>query len=153
MDNLFADTPYNGTSLLWAFAGSLLLLALLAGGGLLANRIWNDRMKRVKLLLREIAERHGRMDFAFSTGPTALLVSRDFIHYLSLRRVQVEATFPMSEVASLKITESSRFRVRFSFELRGGKETRTLWTNDISRFAELFNVMVDRGKEIRYLRG
>jgi hypothetical protein len=81
-----------------------------------------------------------------------LLISRDFIHYLSLWRAEVEATISMHEVESLRITERSRREVRFCFGLPGGRETRTVQTDDISRFAELFNVMIDSGKEIRYAR-
>jgi hypothetical protein len=130
----------------------VVLVAVLTGWGLLLNLLWNRRMERVAPLVRDLIARYGKPEFVLSTRQAELLVSRDFIHYLSLRRAEVEATIPMHEIESLRITESSRREVRFCFGLPGGRETRTVRTVDISHFAELFNVMIDGGKEIRYAR-
>jgi tRNA uridine 5-carbamoylmethylation protein Kti12 len=132
---------------------TLSLIVLGTVWGLIEVWLWKRRLPRLQAVLKELVERYGRPDLTLSAGRWELLVSDDYVHYLDMRKLALVESLPVADIESLEVLEKSTSHIWFHFLKHDGTRSLLLSTEAITRFSDLFTLMIANGKEIRYSRG
>jgi len=80
-----------------------------------------------------------------------LLVNEEHVHYIDDRKAICVQTLSLDDIIAIDIIGSHKNKSQFQFEIENSDKTDTVSTKDSLKFSDLFNFMVDRGIEIRFL--
>lgn len=85
------------------------------------------------------------------TQTAELLISPNFIHYLDVKNATILSSFSIDQIEKLTLIDRSPNSICFCFALEKGEQSYLIETDLFTGFTDLFNLMVDHGKEISYL--
>ena len=130
-------------------AAAMLLMAVLAVTTFLRAQWERDSVPRLRDVLRQIQGAHGDIELAIDGQWQSLVATKGWLHFIPETGRDV-ASIALTDIASVEVTETGSGAIELRCTLEDGSHSPDFVTDNISRFAALFNVLVEYGREIRY---
>ena len=129
---------------------TVMLLATVWGVTSFMRRRWEKAaVPRLRDVLRQIEHAHGDIELAIDGRRLALVVTKGWLHFVPESGATI-GSVALTSIVSVEVAETRKGVIELRCDLEDGSRTPEFVTDNISRFAALFNVFVEYGREIRY---